>query len=68
MIFRAPGSRIGADPSLTGALTWIEWKEYFDKNNLTLVSKITNPIDEIWMEQPKRSKDPLEIHDVKFAG
>ena len=29
---------------------------------------IKNPIDEVWLDQPSRSKDPLEIHDLEFAG
>ena len=66
--YRTVGSRIGADPSLTGALTWLEWQEYFQKQNMTLVTLIKNPIDEIWMNQPERSKDPLIVHEVKFAG
>ena len=35
---------------------------------MTLVTLIKNPIDEIWMNQPERSKDPLMVHEVKFAG
>ena len=68
IFYRPVGSRIGADPSLTGALTWLEWEEYFQKQNMTLVTLIKNPIDEIWMDQPERSKDPLMVHEVKFAG
>ena len=68
MFSRSPGAKIGADPSLTGAITWLEWKQQLEKFNLTLISRIKNPIDEVWLDQPSRSKDPLEIHDLKFAG
>ena len=65
---RSPGAKIGADPSLTGALTWLEWKQQLENFNLTLISRIKNPIDEVWLDQPSRSKDTLEIHDLEFAG
>ena len=68
MFSRSPGAKIGADPSLTGALTWLEWKQQLEIFNLTLISMIKNPIDEVWLDQPSRSKDPLEIHDLEFAG
>ena len=66
-----PGSKIGADPTLTGALTWLEWEEYFDKEDskkLSLIRTIPNPIDEVWQDQPSRSQDKLEVHDTKYAG
>ena len=68
---RDSGSRIGADPSLTGALTWLEWEDFFStqqNKNLSLVRTIPNPIDQVWDDQPSRSQDKLEIHDVKYAG
>ena len=69
-MFRAPGARIGADPSLTGALAWLEWGEYFKRQekNFTLVRIYNNPIDEIWYDRPSRPKDELEVHDVKYSG
>ena len=68
--YRDSNAKIGADPTLTGALTWREWKEFFRQSNknLSLVGTIPNPIDEVWMDKPSRSKDALEIHDVKYAG
>ena len=68
--FRSPNSKIGADPSLTGALTWLEWEEFFknDPKNLTLESIIQNPIDDIWLGRPSRPQKELEVHDVKYAG
>lgn len=67
---RKPGGKIGADPTLTGALTWLEWKKFFEnqEKDLKLQETIVNPIDEVWMDQPSRPTDELEIHDVEFAG
>ena len=69
-ISRGPNVRIGADPTLTGALTWLEWEEFFQQSNKnqTLIRTIPNPIDEVWVDRPSRSKEALEIHDVKYAG
>ena len=56
---------------MTGALTWLEWEEFFSKEkgkNLSLIRTIPNPIDEVWQNQPSRSQDKLEVHDVKYAG
>ena len=70
IIFRSQGAKIGADPSLTGALTWLEWEEFFrkDSKNLTLEPIIQNPIDDIWYDRPARPRDELEVHDIKFSG
>ena len=70
IIFSSPGAKIGADPSLTGALTWLEWEEFFlkDPKNFTLQPIIQNPIDDIWFDRPQRPKEELEIHDIKFSG
>ena len=68
--FRLPGSKIGADPSLTGALTWLEWEKFFKKNgqNLTLTPIYQNPIDLVWYDRPSRPNDELEVHEVKYSG
>ena len=49
----------------------LKWeKQLKEENGLTLVPMLDNPIDEIWedSERPARSKAPLEIIDVKYAG
>ena len=28
----------------------------------------TNLIDEVWTERPERSKAPLHVHELQFAG
>ena len=55
---------------MTGALTWLEWEEFFrkDSKNLTLEPTIINPIDDIWYDRPARPRDELEVHDIKFSG
>ena len=67
--FRAPGSRVGADPTLTGASTWLGWEKDLKKSGLDLVPVEPNPIDQVWIEdRPPRSVAALEVHDVKYAG
>ena len=39
-----------------------------NEKGLNLVPLVRNPIDNIWTDRPSRSKDPLTIHDLKFAG
>ena len=55
---------------MTGALTWLEWEEFFknDPKNLTLQPIIQNPIDDIWLDRPSRPRKELEVHDVKYSG
>lgn len=63
---------IGADPTLTGAFTWLKWeKDLESAGKLRLRSILRNPIDVTWEEEgqrPERSLDPLEIHELRFAG
>ena len=68
-ICRPDGSKVGADPSLTGAHTWLDWEKQLKSANLVLVPLEVNPIDKVWTTgRPQRSTAPLEIHDVKYAG
>ena len=63
------GARIGGDATLSGASTWLKWQDSLEtKYGLKLVSLVRNPIDAIWNERPARSREPLTIHDLKFAG
>ena len=48
------GSRVGADPTLIGAQTWLELKEELEEAGLTLVSLSVNLIDIIWTEENGR--------------
>ena len=59
---------IAGDPTLSAATTWIEWQKYMEKRQLKLESLRHNLIDKIWVGRPSRSKAPLEIHRLEFAG
>lgn len=61
-------SKVGADPTLTGASTWIKWEEDMQPYKLQLFPLERNPIDDIWLERPERSTALLEVHDIKYAG
>ena len=66
--YRAEGAKIGGDATLSGAHTWLTWKEMINEKGLNLAPLVRNPIDNVWTDRPSRSKDPLTIHDLKFAG
>ena len=48
----------------------LDWAEQLENEGLKLVDLLNNPIDEVWpdSERPERSKDQLEIHDLRYAG
>lgn len=62
------GSKVGADPSLTGAWTWLSWKAELEHFHLELVPILNNPLDSIWTNKPERNQDPLMVLDVRFTG
>jgi len=69
----APGQKrvVASDPQLYSAVTWLEWKDEFNKSSkseLELKPLTTNLIDELWKDRPERSKAPLHIHKIEFAG
>ncbi len=51
-------SRVGADPSLTGAFTWIGWDDKIDSAGLKLIPAETNPIDTVWDKEGTRKVSP----------
>ncbi len=65
------GSKVGADPTLVGAFTWLEWEKALEKHDLRLTSLLRNPIDDAWDDEggrPQRPTEPLEIRDIKHSG
>ena len=72
--FRTRGSRIGADPRLTGASTWLKWDNKLESAGFTLIPLNKNPIDIVWDGEgsqggrPGKNREPLQILPVKFAG
>ena len=66
---RKSGDAVGADPSLTGASTWLKWAKDLKEVGLDLVPLSSNPIDAVWnKDRPERNREPLHIHETKFAG
>jgi len=59
---------IASDPKIYSAVTWLEWQDEFTTAGLELVPLTTNLIDELWSDRPERSKAPLHIHQIEFAG
>ncbi|XP_069163625.1 uncharacterized protein [Procambarus clarkii] len=66
----APGSKVGADPRLIGAKTWLSYAEDLSKSDITLVAEETNLVDLVWpsSERPPYSEEPIFIHELQFAG
>uniref|UniRef100_A0A0P4VTN1 Xaa-Pro aminopeptidase 1 n=1 Tax=Scylla olivacea TaxID=85551 RepID=A0A0P4VTN1_SCYOL len=65
-----PGAKVGADPRLIGAETWISYAEDLAKFNITLEAEEMNLVDLVWpqQERPKYSEDPIFVLETRFAG
>ncbi len=48
------GSRVGADPTLIGAKTWLEMEAELEEGGLVLVSFADNLVDRVWTEEDGR--------------
>jgi len=62
------GARLGFDPWLHTIGEVQALKKAAEKNGATLVALNTNPVDEIWVDQPEPPAAPVEIHPIEFAG
>ena len=69
-MFRSENSKIGADPTLSGAHKWLQsWQPAVEQYNFELIPVTQNPIDNIWKGIDRvRNQEPLEILDIEFAG
>lgn len=56
---------IGFDPWLMSSHDHEKWSAIPE---IDLVSCDQNPVDEIWTDQPERPLNPIELHDIKYAG
>ena len=63
-------TRVGSDPHLTGASTWLEWKADLEKSQVEFVSVVDNLVDRVWEGKGDQqgSPGPVEVHDLKYAG
>ncbi len=48
------GSRVGADPHLTNAQSWLDLETFLEKYDLNLVSIPTHLVDLLWTEETGR--------------
>ncbi|KAK4301818.1 hypothetical protein Pmani_026085 [Petrolisthes manimaculis] len=64
------GSKVGADPRLIGAETWMSYAEDLAKANIQLVAEETNLVDLVWPEDERspESDSPIFIHELAYAG
>ncbi|XP_064089431.1 xaa-Pro aminopeptidase 1-like isoform X2 [Macrobrachium nipponense] len=65
-----PRSRVGADPKLIGAETWLTVSNLLQYYGLEVVEVEENLVDLIWKTdgRPDYVSDPIFIHELKYAG
>ncbi|TRY63290.1 hypothetical protein TCAL_06265 [Tigriopus californicus] len=65
------GSRVGANPELLGAKTWLELSASLSSRSIELVSVPQDLIDQIWTPEngrpPFKARD-IVVHPMEFAG
>ena len=66
----ANASKVGSDPSLTGASTWLEWETELAKGEVELVSMLDNLVDGVWEDKngDQQQVGPVEVQELKYAG
>lgn len=64
-IKKTEARNLGFDPWL---MSEGQYKNWSDNTSLELIDCTPNPIDTIWTDQPERPLNPVEIHDLKYAG
>ena len=62
------GSRIGLDPNLLSVKSYEAFLDIVEQEGGKLISIETNPIDQIWQDQPPPPDNPVYAHQKKYAG
>lgn len=62
------GARVGADPTLTSADTWVSYANALAADNIDLVPVTPNLVDLIWTDRPAYPSDPAFPLELKFTG
>ncbi|XP_063592156.1 xaa-Pro aminopeptidase 1-like [Penaeus indicus] len=62
------GARVGADPTLTSADTWLSYANSLAADNIDLVPVTPNLVDLIWTDRPPYPSDPAFPLELKFTG
>jgi Xaa-Pro aminopeptidase len=61
-------SRLGYDPWLHTPDQVSRFQEACKKKGVTLTPVKTNPIDDLWDDQPAAPQSPIIAHEVRFSG
>lgn len=64
----ASGARIGFDPWLHTTGEAAALRKALETRGATLVELDNNPIDDIWFDQPNPPLEPVDIHELSYAG
>ncbi len=63
-----PGKTIGFDPKIHSIAAIEALTEKLKTQKIKLVPVKTNPVDEMWKDQPAPPQEPVSVHPLKFAG
>ncbi len=62
------GGRLGYDPWLHGRVEVDMFRDAANKAGGVLVPCASNPVDQIWTNQPPPPLSPVRVHPLEFAG
>lgn len=60
--------RIGFDPWLHSENEFNQYQAACENSGANLVAMESNPIDQLWQDQPADPAGPIVPHDIKYAG
>ena len=63
-----PGQKLGFDPWLHTSNEIEKFQATCKRSEAHLVLCDSNPIDAIWLDRPKASKNPVAPHSIQFSG
>ena len=61
-------ANIGVDPWCVSIETAQQWQQTFNRKSQKLVLLEKNLVDEIWVERPHPTINPVAVHPIQFAG
>eukprot|EP00092_Neocalanus_flemingeri_P014896 GFUD01016088.1.p1 GENE.GFUD01016088.1~~GFUD01016088.1.p1 ORF type:complete len:725 (+),score=200.23 GFUD01016088.1:283-2457(+) len=59
---------VGADPALTGAATWLDWKEKLAMKNISLKPIEDNLVDLLWEKVDEKKTSQVDVCREEYAG
>jgi len=63
-----PGLRLGIDPRLLTPASVKQLKSACTQAGAKLIAVKTNPLDDVWHDQPHPPKGPVQVHPARLAG